>query len=140
MRIGIIGHGNMGRALTKLFNRNGFVNFTISDVDTKKTHFSNARNIAASDILFLCVKSEDIPNVLSDFSISQQKIVISMASTPISKFPSHLKVIRMVPNLSIQYGVGIIPYYSQYVEVPSEIRKHCKGLELIKCAEEKLLD
>ena len=32
MKVGIIGNGNLGSAFSKLFSRNGFVNFMISDI------------------------------------------------------------------------------------------------------------
>ncbi len=137
MKIGIIGNGNIGSAMAKLFNRNGFVNFNISDIDKRKSFRNNENNIETSDILFLCVDDKNISTVVEE--IKTPKTVVSTSSLPVSAYPSHLKVIRIMPSISVAYGKGVIPYYSKD-NIPTIIQQYCKGPTLFKCNREELLD
>lgn len=142
MKVGIIGNGELAQALSKLFLRNGLNNFNISDIDKRKSqNISNSENIEDSDILFLCVKPNDIKNVLPLFTNFENKTIVSMAAgIPISQFEKYSSSpIRMMPNLPIQYKKGVITYFTK-TEIPSFIKNICQGPKLIKCREEKLLD
>jgi pyrroline-5-carboxylate reductase len=142
MRVGIIGNGNLAGALSKLFLRNGFTNFNITDVDKSKSHdMTNSENIESSDILFLCVKPKDMSDVLPLFVNFENKTIVSMAAGvklfELEKYSN--TCIRMMPNLPIQFGKGIISYYSKN-ELPSLIKQLCQGPKLLKCREEILID
>jgi len=142
MRIGIIGNGKLTFALSKLFLRNGLNNFNISDIDkTRSQNISNSENIEDSDILFLCVKPKDVENVLPLFTNFDNKIIVSMAAgisiADLEKYSN--SCVRMMTNLPIQYGKGVITYYSK-CEIHPYIKTICKGPKLLKCKDEKLLD
>jgi len=88
MKIGIIGIGNIGRMLTKrilefmdekdvfIFNRS---------VEKYKRFENLGLNIAnsikelneKSDIIFLCVKPQDLKNVLDEIKITNNKIFVT---------------------------------------------------------------
>ena len=146
MKVGIIGNGNLGAALARLFNANGFYNFNISDVDKHRAHMRNKENIQNSDVLFLCVKPSDMVNVLPDFRNTRNKVVVSSAAgisiADIEKYTwQDNKVVRIMPNLTIQYGKGTIPYYvKDGEELPTPVRQLCSGPKLLKCQSEELLN
>ena len=141
--IGILGNGQLGLALSKLFVRNGFVNTRISDKILEKRNCTNEENIANSDILFLCVKPNDINEILK-YDFTNKTIVSAMAGIPISMFKdtNSTQIIRIMPNLPIAHGKGVIMYYSEILANIniSFIRELCKGPLLLPCRDESLLD
>ena len=146
MRIGIIGNGNLGMAISSMLRRNGFYNFNISDVDKYKANMTNKENNENSDILFLCVKPIDVPSVLSTLHNSQnsKKILISPAAgvniADIERY-TNTYTVRIMPNLTIQYGKGIIPYYLKNgEELPNSVKQLFSGMKLLKCRNEDLLN
>lgn len=146
MKVGIIGNGNLGAALARLLNLNGFYNFNISDVDKHRANMGNKENIENSDVLFLCVKPSDMANVLPEFRNTRNKVVVSAAAgISIADIEKHTwkdnKVARIMPNLTIQYGKGTIPYYvKDGEELPIPVRQLCSGPKLLKCQSEELLN
>lgn len=141
-RVGIIGNGNLSYALSSLFLRNGLTNFNISDVDkTRSQDITNSENIEDSDILFLCVKPKDMGDVLPLFTNFENKTIVSCAAgiklAELEKYSD--SCIRIMSNLSIQYGKGTISYFSK-TSIPEQIKTLCRGPKLLKCEEERMLD
>ncbi len=116
--IGIFGFGNMGQAIFKLLKSEKQYNFFINDL--KKIKIKNAifKNnlidlINSSDLIFICIKPQDFKRI--KIIDAKNKIIISIMAginlkTLNTKF-RNAKVIRTMPNLTLQIGKGIIAWY-----------------------------
>ena len=150
MKIGIIGLGNMGKSLFRLFSKNRFeMNIILSDKNREKTldgHFvtSIEENIQNSDILFICVKPNDIDEVLKLFENVKNKTIVScVAGVKLKDIQkNNLKIVRIMPNLPIEFKKGSISYFPENLDKSTEdkILKLCNGPKIIKLKEENLLD
>lgn len=129
--VGIIGAGNLGQHLSRLFHRNNVHEYiTISDIDHEKAsvvadkygfnHDDNRGNILTSDIIFLTVKPNNIKEICNEINIlskTQRKLIVSTAagvtSDKISGWAGyHHRVIRCMPNIPISVGKGTIIWNS----------------------------
>lgn len=150
MKIGIIGLGNMGKALLNLFLKNGYdYNVILSDVrkeliDTKSFWSSSTEdNIKTSDIIFLTVKPKDL-NFLEQFKNLKYKLVVScVAGVSIQEIEkeTELPIIRMMSNLPIEDRKGSIVYTTNRKVENIDLNKFlkiCKGPELIQVDEKKI--
>lgn len=120
--IGIFGLGNMGQAIFKLLQKSQIgkqFNFLICSIDLKK--IKNAvlldsleQLINQSDIIFLCIKPQDFYNLKP--VASNNKIFISIMAgvkiANIKKIVNSPKVIRLMPNLPLQVGRGVIAWHT----------------------------
>lgn len=127
-KIGFIGVGNMGGALAdavcKVINPQ---NVYVSDMPEKAEQFSgrvgchaadNAQIAAACDCVFLGVKPQGLSAILEEIrpavSANRQILLVSMAAgVPISKIEAlvgKVPVIRIMPNLPVKAGAGLILY------------------------------
>lgn len=146
MRIGIIGNGNMGKSVLNLLVRNGFqMNTVISDKKpVDPTYFSDsvADNIKKSDLIFLCVKPQEMHNILPHFQDTENKTIVSCAAAyPISEIKKYTQnnVVRVMCNLSIKYAsYGTICYYSE--DSTEDLFKIFRGPKIVKLENEKDLD
>ena len=139
---GIIGCGNIAQAIV-----NGLIQFSkvspaqicASDIDKKKTEnfrkrfnvkICNHRHLVESSrFILLAVKPKDIPSLCGDIApyIKNSSTIISVAAgITIDSLHSFLRrdipIIRMMPNLTIEYGKGLIGYCSKKVKTP--VLKH----------------
>lgn len=125
-KIGILGFGNMGSAIFKLLQQQAEfkkqTNFFIYSPEINQikgaTCVKNIEELlCASDIVFLCIKPQNFYCLpVLNFNNSKKLIVISiMAGVPIGGIkkiiPSNL-IIRTMPNLPLQIGVGMIGWYA----------------------------
>ncbi len=116
--IGIIGVGNMGRAIASRLNKR----ILISDADVKKLRSAKKKNtlIARSNIdlarraniIILAVKPQNIARVLKEIApFSKGKLIISIAAGIKTKFIekriSKARVIRVMPNMPAIVGKGV---------------------------------
>ncbi|MDI6757031.1 MAG: pyrroline-5-carboxylate reductase [Endomicrobiia bacterium] len=127
-RIVFIGSGKMAEALIAAVVSGGVEakNIVASDVsavrrDCIKRVFGvsvTADNLAAAknaDIIFLCVKPAQIPDVLDEISVSdaaRRALVVSIAAGVVirsieKKLPS-ARVIRTMPNTPVAVGEGVV--------------------------------
>lgn len=121
--IGIIGFGNMGRAIAERIKANLRKNkVLIYDKDTKKTESSAGGIIIADNIkdlldnvatVILAVKPQDFDAVLNEIkAFVKDKIIISIAAGIttgyIEKVLGEVCVIRAMPNLPAKIGRGMI--------------------------------
>jgi len=125
INIGIFGFGNMGKAIFTLLKKNNNFKFFAQDLIKikKQQNLEEAKNIEdlynKSDILFLCIKPQDFLKLKKiDFikNSRKQKIIISiMAGTSIQKIEKVFsgKIIRTMPNLTLQIGEGVIGWYTK---------------------------
>ncbi|MCD6407865.1 pyrroline-5-carboxylate reductase [bacterium] len=128
-KLGVIGFGNMGKALIegiiekKVVKKNKII---VSDKDKKK--LKNAEKLGVktgknrevaekSDIIILAVKPDQIKYVLSEIKdvLNEKKILISIAAGISTKkiektIEKKIPVIRVMPNLNVKVKEGIIFY------------------------------
>lgn len=115
IQVGIVGFGNMGSSCASALSAKGQYKIFVYDTDPKKRQkaksFSVVRNgsqlIAATNILILAIKPQDIGAFLADnrkILLREKPLVISMAagiSTAwLSKHIEGIRVIRAMPNLA----------------------------------------
>jgi len=116
--IGIIGVGNMGRAIASRLNKR----MLISDVDARKLRNAKKKNtliaknnidlVKRADIIILAVKPQNIARVMKEIApFSKGKLIISIAAGIKTKFIERrigkARVIRVMPNMPAIVGRGI---------------------------------
>ena len=128
--IGLIGAGNLGTHISKLFHRNHVNNYVnVYDIDhnrssrlSKKYGFTAYQNlpdmVEDSDVIFLTVKPDCVKDICEELNndIYDNKIIISTAAgVPVSKIDewsgNYHVVLRCMPNLPISVGKGTIIWY-----------------------------
>ena len=116
--IGIIGVGNMGRAIASRLNKR----ILISDVYARKLRNAKKKNTLIAknnidlakraDIIILAVKPQNIARVLKEIApFSKGKLIISIAAGIKTKFIEKrigkARVIRIMPNMPAIVGKGV---------------------------------
>ncbi|USB34414.1 late competence protein ComER [Paenibacillus sp. YPG26] len=138
MRIGFIGTGSMGSLLIESFLRSGALqprqitatSRTLTRTERLSAKYpglqavsSNVQTVLQSDIIFLCVKPLEFPDVLTEIkeSLNSQQIIVSITSpVRISHLEGILpcKVAKIVPSIThavlsgaslCMYGQRILP-------------------------------
>lgn len=118
-KVGIIGYGNMGKAIAERIKGK----YTVSAFDKDKNKISSLKNIIASDnvidlvekskVVILAVKPQDFENVLSEIkAYAVNKLIISIAAgistRYIERILGRVRVIRTMMNLPVIKGEGMI--------------------------------
>jgi pyrroline-5-carboxylate reductase len=117
--IGIIGFGNMGSAIAQRIKSDYPV--LIFDKDTEKTGRLSNKEVSRQcvdlakrvNIIILAVKPQDIGAVLDEIrGYTKRKLIISIAAgittEYIEKYLGKVRVIRIMPNLAVRVGRGMI--------------------------------
>lgn len=115
-KIAVIGAGMMGGAIVKSLLKSGYKGkITAADVQPEKlkeqeklgvaVSTDNLKALAGADIVFICVKPNNVENVLKQISSNVKgKLVISIAATvPLNflrKFIPEAKIVRIMPNVA----------------------------------------
>ncbi|MCL9808942.1 pyrroline-5-carboxylate reductase [Flavobacterium luminosum] len=127
MKISIIGFGNLGKTFASSFIKSKFIKSEDIYVVTRTLPQSEMSlgipmvnfqklpdlNITASDIVILATKPQDFEEVaktLKQFITDEQIVLSVMAGVSIEKIKEKLsvkKVIRSMPNLGTQIGLGM---------------------------------
>jgi pyrroline-5-carboxylate reductase len=118
-RIGIIGFGNMGSAIAqRIKTRHKVFVFDADRNKTKRLKNINVSNdiskLASSvDVIILAVKPQDLENVLQEIKdYVNDKLIVSVAAGKetayIEKALGNVRVIRVMPNIEIIIGRGIV--------------------------------
>jgi pyrroline-5-carboxylate reductase len=127
MKILIIGGGNMGKTYADSFTANHTVakeNLYILEHEQKKVdYFKNlgydntflqpSSYIQQMDLIILAIKPQDfpsIPPIIAPYMKPQQLVMSIMAGMPMATIESALsnvRVVRAMPNLPAQIGMGI---------------------------------
>lgn len=130
LKIGVIGAGNMGRALVRgLVEKSVYPqNISVFDVDKKKlqeirkeAHVkispSNRHCVSLADIVILAVKPQQLQPVIEEISsgTDEKTLVISIAAgVPIARleamFKKPVSLIRVMPNMPALVGSGMSAY------------------------------
>lgn len=123
MNIGIIGCGNMGTGLAELLSpfhrmllhdRDGNWTQELASQVKGEAYHSIPELIEKAQLIFLAVKPQNLKEIAPVIHphLKKDHILISlMAGTPLSilkqEFPLST-VVRIMPNLSMQYGAGVV--------------------------------
>ncbi|MDD3845398.1 MAG: pyrroline-5-carboxylate reductase [Syntrophorhabdaceae bacterium] len=127
-KVGIVGVGNMGESILKALLRNGIRKDNLCFVEAKKDRAlyigktygikdeeKAAKLAKTSDLIVVAVKPQDARRILPDIasSMDASKILISiMAGVTMSNIQmlsgKPVKVVRMMPNIAVKVGQGVI--------------------------------
>ncbi len=149
MKITIIGCGNMGRALAErlssfhtlfLYDRNINKSETLQNkgYGTACTQIEDA--LKQSEMIILAIKPHGLNEASHLFNskfLSDQILISLLAGTPISKLRKIIpmpKIVRMMPNLPLIYGEGIIGLASDEPlsqSVKAQLLEICEPLGMI---------
>lgn len=127
MNIGIIGCGNMGKALVEgLLKKIKPENIIIYDIDSQKqkiisekynvfTCKNEVECIEKAELLILAVKPNEIESVLLNIKdYISYKIIISIAAGITTKFIKDIvgekKIVRIMPNVNISIQKGVMGF------------------------------
>lgn len=160
-KLGIIGLGNLGISLSRLLIRNGFGNhLLVSDKNLDNPYLksgfwtaTNSEVINKSDIIFLCIKPNNIKDVINeindDYHLDYDKLIISTAAgVDIEYIEKKLKgdfypIMRLMPNIPIEISEGSIIYYGNNSIISNhelDLKHILRGPEFIEVKDEKLID
>lgn len=114
--IGIIGFGNMGRAIASRIGKKIFVSDAVKKKilkGVKATWLQDNIELARrSNIIIIAVKPQDIEGVLEEISnYAKDKLIISIAAGVTTKviedIVGKVSIVRVMPNMPIMVGKGI---------------------------------
>jgi len=147
VKIGIIGIGNLGKIINKTFTCNGFhKSIFLSD-----NHKNNNYLIKNSHIIILSIKPSNVKKVLGEIEKfgDQNKLIISCVAGIENDFienylnSDYYPIIRIMPNISIETGKGVIPYFiNDHVNSTHvfQLNELFKPNFIIECDDEKLIN
>lgn len=137
LTVGVIGVGHFGTALIKgMLSHSNQVQILLTERDTPKLmadeyhHRISGSSVKGigdikslkqnSDVIILCVRPQNMDEVMEKL-IDYDKLIISFAAgLPISYYEDikpDIKLIRAMSNLAIEYGKGVVGWVAN---------KHCK--------------
>lgn len=123
--IGIVGYGNMGRAIATILHtalpkkHNIYVLSKNATSDNFVTAVSSYEVLCKkSDIVFFCIKPQDFYSDTAVFNTTYSSpIIVSIMAgvriAEIQKKIKYTKIIRTMPNLPLHIGQGVIGYYAR---------------------------
>jgi len=120
-KIGIIGAGNMGKALIKGLHKSHTLTVVDPNEPTRfylKEEYKDKVNVSEildpglhADIIILAVKPQDMESVLKNLQPSKNQVFISIAAglttKYFEKYLGKIRVIRCMPNMPALIGEGI---------------------------------
>lgn len=130
MKISIIGCGNMGLTYAKSFlqyhkaNKNNLIlveknqdSFSkLIDLDIAQVSLGINNDVLDSDVIILAVKPQDLQNLAPHLHnrINKDTLIISILAgiklEKLKKLLNHNFIVRAMPNMPAQYGMGITAY------------------------------
>jgi len=148
-KIGILGYGNMGKAIAKTLNDKSKKDLEVfifskglqcDDCDRIVIVNSFAKLIEKSDVVFLCIKPQDFQTFKIDSETmemikTKQPVFISiMAGISIKQIEEKFStktIIRTMPNLPLQVGRGVVGWFVKKNSI--EKRKLDELQKLLSC-------
>ena len=134
--MGFIGYGNMGKAIaSRLVEKNKIIAFDIDTTklkDAPQTASSINELIEQSDYIWLCVKPNNIADVLEQIHDKvTNKLLISIAAGITTKFiyskvKDSTALVRVMPNTPALIGEGMMVFTTK--NVSDEDKSHIKTL------------
>ncbi|MEN3033788.1 MAG: pyrroline-5-carboxylate reductase [Aquificaceae bacterium] len=146
MMLGVIGFGNIGSAFANRLSKD--YKIAIHDIDQgklslAKAHFEVKNSLRelleVSETVFLCVKPKDAKEVLKSINSWQGTIISCVAGLEVKKIKELVKarVVRIMPNLAVSYGLGSIAVCGDVSEDVTELLSKCGEVFSLK---EELFD
>ena len=124
MVIGILGYGNMGRAIATNVNAQGNTKLRICAhskekiIDTFVVQCETLDELLAqSDVVFLCVKPQDFHNITFPHDPTKKtvpffiSIMAGISIATIQEKTGQTKIVRTMPNLPLQVQQGVIGWH-----------------------------
>jgi len=162
-KIGIIGLGNMGEAIVKALTKQGFKGGALLFAEAKKERAAYIEKtyglkcaitlselVQKADYIVLAIKPQDAKEVIHTISpfLNEKKVVISiMAGITSSNILSHIgkpiKVLRIMPNICVKVGEGMMGITANQVvdkEESSKVQKMLAPLGQFVEVGEDLMD
>ena len=151
MKYGFIGFGNMAQAIYKGLKHDSSLEFAYVNkgaIHDEIKMFNDIKSIVAfSDVVWVCVKPQNITEVLDEMKSCDLKnkiIVTPVAGKNISFFEKYLgantKIIRIMPNLAIAYGKSVTAFCvnGENTKITEKIKDDLKKLgEVLEIGEDK---
>jgi pyrroline-5-carboxylate reductase len=123
MQINILGFGNMGRAIARALIKNNFKGRIVATDRARKAGVDRGvkldagfRTLSRADVIVVAVKPQDILGLADEVRhwISKDAILVSVAAgvkiSKLQKVFGHKKVVRVMPNLGVLVGRGIMAW------------------------------
>ncbi len=140
-RIGIIGLGNMGESIAKALMKAGLTKDSLRFIEAKherKTFIEKTYGLVcsktvselttASDHIILAVKPQDSRAVMQEIAphFDDKKVLISImagvtTANILAIMARDLKIVRIMPNISVKVGAGVIGLCSNSVVTEDEL-------------------
>ena len=124
INIGIFGYGNMGRAIVAQLQNSSLISLKanlavyssgINRLNKIRVAYSLKELLDTCQIAFLCVKPQDFYLLKPVNTIREKPIVISIMAgvnvANIKKIITGTRIVRIMPNLPLQVGKGVIGWY-----------------------------
>jgi len=148
LKIGVIGFGNMGRAVA--LGARTIFEISVFDKDEQKLTASQGlkteRKVAdlinSSDVIIIAVKPQDMDSVLKEIKANfKEQLIISIAAGITTKYiksklGEKARIIRVMPNMPAQIGQGISVLYKEDKTTEKDLDLawqllNCVGLVLV---------
>lgn len=116
-KIGIIGCGHMGSALTRGLVRAGYTEITVCDVNPAPleeieslgvTTATDPAVVNDADVVFVVVKPDIVKTVVSELDLSSSQTLVFIAAGVSTEFVeryTEAAVVRLMPNLAAEWGL-----------------------------------
>ena len=141
MKVLIIGAGNMGKTYARSFLASRFIaaddlfilqrtnakGFAMSEIPANNTHYKAAHFITEADVIIVAVKPQDfavLGEQIKPFVKAHQLMLSIMAGIKIKTIQEVLgvtKVVRAMPNLPTQIGMGMTVFTTSNAVVKKEL-------------------
>jgi pyrroline-5-carboxylate reductase len=162
-KIGIIGLGNMGESIVKALINRGFKKEAFLFTETKKERMTYIEKtyglkcaktlselVQKADYIVLAIKPQDAKEVIQAIcpSLDDKKIVISImagitTSNILSLMDKATKIVRIMPNICVKVGEGMMGITSNRIvtkEERAKVQKMLSPLGLFVEVSEDLMD
>lgn len=121
MKYGFIGFGNLAQAIYLGLKNNPEIEFAYVDPVSKQQEPKNMGSIeelaSHSDVIWLCVKPQNLPEVLEELkktNLNGKILVSPVAGKNIgfieNALGKNVAIMRIMPNLAIAYGKSVTAY------------------------------
>lgn len=142
-KVGIIGIGNLGKAMVSLISNN----LTSKDLLVLSDKRYEQSDISNSNYIFLCIKPNNTEEVLNDIKNTHfdlnPLIITCIAGIPFEKYDIPFPVIRCMPNIPVSLGKGVVTYTCNNKVSEKNIKDFedlVKGPYILGVPSEKILD
>lgn len=147
MKHGFIGFGNVAKAIYKGLSSNREHSFSYFSKRSSSAEIHRSTSLLElkdfADVLWLCVKPQDLTDVLDELrkvNLNDEIVVSPVAGKPIIKIEesigANVCIVRIMPNLAIAYQQSVTAFCSNNIEhihlnsLKSDLRMMGKVVEI----------